>query len=130
MENVASNTLYTLAYNAYERREYAEGVHFFRMLTLMECHIQKHWIGLAACYQMQNQFDEAVPAYSVAAVIDPANPQVHLHAAECLFALGRKEEGENALISAEHYISNDASHGSLRSELDFIRKKWNNNFSV
>lgn len=120
-----SNSLYSLAYLAYEGGRYQDALHFFRVLTVEGCHLQKNWIGLAACYQMLGEYNEAIKAYGVAVMIDETNPEVHLHAAQCLFALGQKDEAQSALLSAEK-LSAAPQYSYLESELAFIRKKWNN----
>lgn len=121
-----AKALYAMGYQAYERGQYREGINFFRVLTSLESHIQKHWIGLAACHQMLKQYDEALPAYSVAAVINEENPEVHMHAAECLFELGRYDEAQNALMSARHFAEKKPQYIHLLPELALIRAKWNN----
>lgn len=130
MEEIASDisakTLYALAYQAYEKNRYVDASHFFRALTVLEMHEQKHWIGLGACLQMLNRYEEALPMYFIAETIDEENPEVHMNTAECFFALNKRKEANNALKSADHYIAKRPQYNHLRSELAIIRAKWDN----
>ena len=50
---------------------------------------------------MQNETKESVIYYSVALLIDPSDPSLHLYAAKALIDLNRFEEARGALVKAE-----------------------------
>lgn len=97
--------LYSLAYHLYENGKYFDSKQVFRFLSLSDPFDRRYWMGLGASYQMLKDFKEALECYSVAAVQEPNDPYVHLHAADCLFATGDTQKGvktlESAIIAAE-----------------------------
>jgi cytochrome c-type biogenesis protein CcmH/NrfG len=99
--------------------------HFFRVLCAMDCDDPKHWLGLGAAYQMLKDYDEALPAYGLAAVLDQTNPQVHLHAADCFIALKRIPDARNALALADQHLK-QANDQELRSLLALLKADCDN----
>jgi type III secretion system low calcium response chaperone LcrH/SycD len=124
-DSATTKQLYALAYRYYESRHYREAVHFFRVLCAMDCDDPKHWLGLGAAYQMLKDYDEALPAYGLAAVLDQTNPQVHLHAADCFIALKRIPDARNALALADQHLK-QANDQELRSLLALLKADCDN----
>ncbi len=57
--------------------------------------------ALAAARKMQGKYDEALKAYSLAAILDLDDPEPSFFAAECLFHLERKAAALSALDAAD-----------------------------
>lgn len=110
--------IYHFAYQFYLNGKYADAVKFFRFLTRVDIGQKKHWMGLGAAQQMQKEYEQAIQAYSVAALLDELDPHVHIHAAECFFALEKLEEGITALNSAKKAAK------SQLPELDLLSETW------
>lgn len=116
-----ANQLYAMAFRFYESGKYREAVHFFRVLTSMNTDERKFWIGLGASLQMLRDYENALPAYGIAALLDENDPQVHLYAAECFIALQRIEEARTAMAMAEQHCVDSIEHDDLRSQLALMR---------
>jgi len=116
--------LYTLAYHLYESGKYEDSKQIFRFLTICEPLDRRFWLGLAACYQLLKDYSGAIECYSVAAVQEPNDPSVHLHAADCFFAQGQTKTGVRTLESA---ITAAKRSGvtSLLMQLENMRQAWN-----
>lgn len=91
--------IYASGYALYEGGKYREAADCFRVLTLEEPSESRHWMGLAAAHQMLAEYELALQAYACAADLHPQNPYTHLHAAECFFALGKKDDAAEALAA-------------------------------
>jgi len=89
--------IYSVAYNLYENGKYDDALQVFKFLCFFDHLEKKYWLGLGAVHQMLKQYDDAVNAYSMAAMLDIDDPAPASHAADCLLLAGKKEEAESAL---------------------------------
>ena len=122
--------LYGLACKYYENGKYGEAADFFKFLTYANAFERKYWLALGAANQMLKKYPEAIEYYSVAAVQDPKDPYVHLHAADCFLALGQIDKARIALDSAQKTAQLDQKHTDLLSHLTLIQKAWANKEKV
>lgn len=95
--NVLEN-LYAQAYRLYNTGKYVEATHLFRMLVMLNVMEPKYILGLAACFHMLKEYDNALQSYIVCSAIDPGNPIPHYHASDCLIQL---KDYPSAMISLE-----------------------------
>jgi len=98
--NPAVETLYTLAYNAYEVGHGEKALDAFRELIVLAPFETRFWMGFAASAQILERYEEALRGWAYVALLEPEDKTPHLHAAECLTALGQHEEAEKALQEA------------------------------
>lgn len=75
--------IYAQAYRLYNTGKYAEATHLFRMLVMLNATEAKYILGLAACFHMLKEYQNAVQTYSMCAMLDPENPIPHYHASDC-----------------------------------------------
>lgn len=115
--------LYTLAYHLYDNGKYPDSKRIFRFLTICEPFDRRYWMGLAASYLLLKDYAAAAECYSVAAVQDPNDPFVHLHAADCFFAQGQIETGVRALESAIA-AAKTTNAESLLIQLENMHQAW------
>lgn len=116
-------TLYSLGYYLYEHGKYSDAEHVFRFLTISEPFDRRYWMGLAGSYQMMKDYPAALECYSVAAVQDPNDPYVHLHAADCFFASGQSLKAVQALESAIA-VARKKNDDRLCSQLQLMHASW------
>lgn len=114
--------LYTMGYNFYNHGKYDEAASCFATLALSDSSNAKHWMGLGAAQQMNKKFEEALGAYSFAALTDVLSPRPSMHAAECFFALKRIPEGLAALEAAEILAQAKEEDHCLLSRLAAMRE--------
>src|ERR1700733_5711418 len=92
------NKFYSAAYNLFQKQQYAEASDAFVFLTTLNPRVHTYWLGLGMSEQLNEEFDAALLAYSMAILTDEANPLPHYHSASCYFAIHDKE---NTIISLE-----------------------------
>lgn len=100
------HVLYSLAYSLYQAGDYLQAREIFHQLAYLKPIKQKYWMGLGACFQMERSYDEALKAWSMAAILDESDPTPHLHAAECYFSKECVDKGIKALEKAKSLSEN------------------------
>jgi len=95
------HVLYSLAYSLYQAGDFSQAREIFHQLAYLKPLKQKYWMGLGACFQLERTYDEALKAWSMAAILDEEDSTPHLHAAECYFSMSHIEEGIKALKTAK-----------------------------
>lgn len=75
--------IYAQAYRLYNTGKYVEASHLFRMLIMLNVSEAKYLLGLAACFHMLKEYQNAVQTYTMCAMLDPENPIPHYHASDC-----------------------------------------------
>ncbi len=106
--------LYAVAYNLYRSGQYEKSLKLFRLLCFFDHMEPKYWLGLGAVQQMMKKYEDAAKAYAYASMLDISDPKPAVHAAECLLALGRKDEAEGALLAAIEFSKDDERHKEMR----------------
>lgn len=109
--------LYGAASQAYEAGVYAEAQEKFQLLVRGSPLEAKYWHGFAASYQVERRFEEAMQGWSMVILLDQKDATAYFHAAECLFALGKKEEAQKALLLAE-----EKDNGVLQKNIEKLGK--------
>lgn len=117
--------LYALAHHYYENKKYKDSGELFRLLMIADGEDPRHWMGLAASCQQNKQYHEAIAIYVFAGRLDPENPYLPLHTAECLFAIKEVEKGLEALKFAEE-IAKKNRYFTIKQEIDILRSAWEN----
>jgi type III secretion system low calcium response chaperone LcrH/SycD len=115
---------YAIAYDFYDNGKYREAVNYFRFLTMVDHMSKKHWVGLAASLQMMKEYEKALNAYVLVALIDHEDPYIPFYAAECCFSFGDIQRGLEALDSADQLAAGDDKYKGLRNQLAALREAW------
>lgn len=92
--------IYALAHSLYQRGDYEQAGPIFQQLASLKPFEQKYWAGLAACFQMEKKYGDALKGWAMAALLIQSDPLPHYHAAECYKVLGNQEDAVKALKSA------------------------------
>lgn len=130
MESISDDiveALYAFAYSNYQIGKYNDAATLFRLLTGLRIRDPRFWKGLGSALQMLKNFEEAVEAYSWAALLDDkqADPHPHFHAAECLHTLGKVGQGIKALDAARTVaLKNERKYLNLLQKIAFFRITW------
>lgn len=88
--NMNPNTLesmYAQAYRLYNSGKYVEAIHLFRLLILLNTMESKYILGLAACFHMLKEYQNAIEAYTMCGVIDPQSPLPSYHSSDCFMQM-------------------------------------------
>ncbi|HLA74003.1 MAG TPA: SycD/LcrH family type III secretion system chaperone [Steroidobacteraceae bacterium] len=89
--------MYALGFSLYNQARWSEALRVFSHLTFHSHLEQRFHVGRAACLQMLKQHEDALRAFGLAYLLDAEDPSVSLHIAECLIALGKKEDARGVL---------------------------------
>ncbi|MFA6915933.1 MAG: tetratricopeptide repeat protein [Parachlamydiales bacterium] len=116
----AESALYAVAFDNYNNGHYDQSLYLFKLLTWQNKEHRAGWMGYAASLQMTKQYEDAIAAYGYAALLDPNDPYVHFHAAECYFALKNLEKAMQALNSALAYSKNK----EFSDQLSLLKLLW------
>lgn len=111
--------LYQASYTFYQAGNYARAADLFLQLAREAPFEKEYWKGLASCQQMQGKYDDALHAWSLAALLCEEDPMPHFHAAECLLSQNNKEEALKALFLAE---KKTGLSGQIRSKITLLKE--------
>jgi len=115
-------SLYTSAYSLYQTGKFSDAAALFTQLILCDPFVERSWRGLASAQQMDRKYKEALHAWALVALMTSDDPAPHLHAAECLLAIGEKIEALKALNEVEKRLSNDVTSQTLRGKIELLRR--------
>jgi type III secretion system low calcium response chaperone LcrH/SycD len=114
--------LYTMAYGLYQGGDYVQSRQLFRQLVVCKPLEQKHWVGLGSTLQMEKSYEEALTAWSMAALLEKDDPTPHYHAAECLFSLEQSSEALKALREVKKRSAD--AEPELMKKVEALEKIW------
>ena len=100
MNDKEMEAIYSVAYHLFSAAKYEEAQTLFSFLSLWDPSQHKYWVGLGAVRQCLKNYEEAIDAYGMAAILDTHNPTPAAYAADCHMALGNTQEAINALDTA------------------------------
>ena len=84
--------IYQNAYNAFKVEDYAQAENLFFSLFIWDFKNPDFQIGLAAAYEAQEKFENAVSMYSLAMITKEHDPEILFRLGKCLLAMGEKDE--------------------------------------
>lgn len=116
---------YTCAFGLYERGDYRSAAQLFTQLILTDPFVEDYWRGLASAKQMAREYEAALHAWSLCALLKEEDPLPHFHAAECLLSLEEKEDALKALDAALDRCSDNESLKEKIALLKNIRHDQN-----
>lgn len=114
----------TFAHQEYNVGNYQGALPIFRLLTTLRPEARYTWMGLGATSQMLKRYEEAIAAYSYAAVLDASDPYVHFHAAECYYAVADSKKAFAALEAALSAAHEATKHRRLFKQLRLLHARW------
>lgn len=114
--------LYSLACTHFERDDYKNALPLFQKLTMVMPKIKEYWFGYASTFMMQKEYEKAVWAWQMTALLDGQDVLPHFHAAECLYSLKHFDQGLKALEAARLRTEDER----LLSKMDTLEKRWEN----
>ena len=120
----AEKELYSMAYSFYNNGKFEEALDCFLYLVRANTETVRYWSGLAAAHQRLKNYLEAIGAYAVAALLDAKDPQIHMHAADCFFAINEGAQALDALKTAEKLATGQEKYHQLLSRIAILRTAW------
>ncbi len=112
--------IYSLAYNIFENGKYEDALKIFQFLCLFSHLDERFWLGAGACYQQLKEFEKAVEAYSMVAMMDVENPIPPLQAAMCYLSMEDFDKAESGCEAAIHWSGDKDEHATTKARADAL----------
>lgn len=90
--------IYGHAYRLYNAGKYKDASMLFRLLTVLNPTTPKYALGLAACFHMVEEYQNAITTYMMVSLIDGESPLPFFHASDCFVKLG---DNASAIVNLE-----------------------------
>ena len=97
LSNEMVEGIYSYAYRLYNTGKYEPASQLFRLLIMLNPTEAKYLMGLAACFHMEKDWEQAGVTYILCSLIDLKSPVYHYHASDCYQQQGQKDMAINAL---------------------------------
>lgn len=107
---------YGAAYRLFENRRFSDAANAFLFLVTLNPYNHDYWLGLGMAAQMCGDYESAVDAYEMAAVIDIQSPVPYFYLAKCLFAMHDRESALQALSLALEYADDRPEYQELKKQ--------------
>lgn len=105
---------YEAAYSLFQKQQYEEAADAFVFLTTLNPKVHNYWLGLGMSEQLNEEYDAALMAYSMAIVTNAENPLPHYHSATCYRAVHDKESALLALELAIKHAGDHENHSAIK----------------
>ena len=83
-------TIYLTAFNLYQSGKFNESLEIFQVLRTLEPKDPKYSLGIGACFQKLKSYEDAIPFYIAASILEPTSPLPYYYASDCFLKLGNK----------------------------------------
>ena len=125
VSNEQAEAIYLLAFELYQKKEYAKAATLFGGLVLSRKQEFKFWLGLGASHQMLRHYNKALNAYQFAEQIQPEHPMPHFHSAECLWNQSKPKEALTLLKGAEKRALKDKKkYENFIDQISLLKEGW------
>jgi type III secretion system low calcium response chaperone LcrH/SycD len=122
LSDLAAEQFYAFGYAQYERGDWSKAEEAFHVLCARRPLEARNWFGLGATLQEAKEYERAMKAWAMCALLDRESPYAHFHAAECALSLGNTKDGGLALKEAEKRTE---SPHPLRERIAVLQRSWN-----
>ena len=112
---------YGAAYQLFEHKRYQDAANAFLFLATLNPHNYEYWLGLGMASQLGHNYEAAIDAYELAAIINIENPVAYFYLAKCLFAIHDRESALQALEIAIEMAGDDPDFNELKNQAEAAR---------
>ncbi len=116
-----AESFYAFGFSLYGAGSFKKAADVFEVLCVQRPLQHRHWFGLASSLQESGEYDKALPAWAMAAILDSSNPYPHFHAAECCFSLKQIKEAKTALQAA---LTRVQDNSTLKDQIILLQQRW------
>lgn len=113
---------YSKAHSCYEVGKYDEACEVFELLVAYDPFEKSFWKGLASTRQMKKDYELALKAWSMLALLAPKCPYSHYHAAECYIAMKNYDEASLAIEQCREKMKNEEH--PLKDKVALLEERW------
>lgn len=119
--------IYGQAYRLYNTGKYRDAIQLFKLLLMLNSTDPRYTMGLAACYHMLKEYENAIGAYTLCGVIDPNSPIPHYHVSDCYLKINDKRSALIALEFALKRVGDKPEYQTIKDRItrsiDSIKKE-------
>jgi type III secretion system low calcium response chaperone LcrH/SycD len=113
---------YQNAYQLFELKMYEDASCAFLFLATLNPHNHDYWLGLGMATQLCHEYEAAIDAYELAAIIDIDSPVPYFYLAKCLFAIHDRESSLQALELAIETAGEKEEFAELRRHAEMAKE--------
>lgn len=124
MPSIDPEMFYAHAFAHYQAGRTKDAAEVFHILCARFPLEARFWFGLASSCQESADYEIALHAWAMSALLDPKNPYPHFHAAECSTSLQCKRDALLALETAKTLL--DSETHPLASPIAALEERWKN----
>ncbi len=115
-------TIYFQAHRLYKYNRFADAEGLFLLLTMVDPDDERYGLALGLARQKQQKHDEALEAYTDAAVHGSSDPWVSLHSAECYLKVEQYEFARGCLDITDTWAEGHADAANIEQRVKGLRK--------
>ena len=116
-----AEAFYSYGFSLYGAGKSKEAAEVFEVLCTEHPVEAKYWFALASAKQELGDYDRALHAWAMAAILKSGDPYPHFHAAECSLSLEKFQDASLALAAA--FAQTEEGH-PLREKIALLRQQW------
>lgn len=114
LDDQAMQNYYQASRGLLENHRHRDAADAFLFLTTLNPFVSAYWIGLGMCEQFQEEYKQALVAYSMATMSDRSNPVPLYYAAACHHSLGEVEQSLSLLARAIEVAGSEEEHSMIK----------------
>lgn len=122
LSGTAAEQFYAFGFSQYQAGNWTKAMEVFQILCARRPLNARFWFGLGASLQEKKDYENALRAWAMTALLDPNSPYPHFHAAECSLSLKSLPNASFALKEAETRIKE--SEHPLKQRISLLKTSW------
>lgn len=107
---------YRIAYNLFQKQEYAKAADAFIFLTTLNPNVHNYWLGLGMSEQLLGNYQSALMSYAMGILTNIHHPLPHYHSATCYRAMRDKNSAIQSLKMAIECAGEKKEYQSIRNQ--------------
>ncbi|WP_318429400.1 SycD/LcrH family type III secretion system chaperone [Photobacterium leiognathi] len=133
LHDVSADTIehiYAVGYQFFQSGKIEQAAKVFQLLSMLDHYQARFFIGLGAARQELGEYQQAIDAYSYAALVNVNDPRPPFHSAECHLKLKQLTEAESGFYCAKEMSAGKSEYAGLhqrcRHRLEAVKNERSN----
>lgn len=122
LSDICMAKLYKKASHLFEIKHFRASADAFLFLATLNPNVYEYWLGFGMAMQLSSEYEIAIDAYELAALMDLASPVPYFYLAKCLFAIHDRNSSLEALNLAIEMAGDGEDYSELRSQAKSARE--------
>jgi type III secretion system low calcium response chaperone LcrH/SycD len=120
--------MYSFAYRLYSTGKYDQALQLFQLLVMLDPTQSRYLLGLAACFHMLKEYENASSSYMLCSVVDPDDPLPYYHASDCFIQIENPRMAYDSLKICIAKCGDDEKYKQVKDRaevsLDILKKSY------